>query len=272
MSHYQTLGVPEQASADEIKKAYRNLSKQYHPDVNPGGDEKFKQVAEAYSVLGDEQKRKNYDARNNRSDFFTGFGYGNNNNVDFSSLFDQMFGNSHRTNTQQKGPDLPVEMHISFGEAFNGTSKSFNLPDGTINMNFKPGLKTGQKFRVQGRGHQHPYNTTLPKGDLLVTVNVIPDSRFILQGDDIWIETTSPWWSIMAGTKVPIMTPEGQLILKIPAGTYPGKTLRIQEKGFPIYGTEQRGSILCRVNASYPELNDEQLEYIDKIKQLSNGK
>lgn len=268
MSYYQTLGVTEQATNDEIKKAYRKLSKQYHPDVNPNGDTQFKQVAEAYSVIGDEDKRRNYDAKQSNNNFFSSYGQ----NVDFSSLFDQMFSNSHQTNTAQKGPDMPVEIHVSFGEAFNGTSKSFNLSDGNIQMNFKPGLKTGQKFRVQGRGHRHPYNTTLPKGDLVVTISVIPDSRFILQDNDIWIEVTAHWWSIIAGTKIPITTPEGQLILKIPKGTNPGKTLRIQDKGFPIYGTDSRGSILCRVNASYPELNDEQLEYIDKIKQLSNGK
>jgi curved DNA-binding protein len=181
-----------------------------------------------------------------------------------------MFGNQYG-NASQKGMDLQVEVHITFGEAFTGTSKSFSINGENIQMNFKPGLKTGQKFRIHGKGQPHPYNQTLPKGDIIVTINVIHDSRFILQGNDIWIETTIPWWDIILGTRVPVMTPEGLITLKVPTNTQPGKTLRVQDKGFPVYGTNTRGALLCRINPSYPELNDEQLEYIKKIKHINNG-
>jgi DnaJ-class molecular chaperone len=269
MGYYETLGVEQTATQEEIKKAYRKLSKQYHPDINGGDDVQFKQIAEAYETLSDEQKRQMYDARNSSHSFFNSFGYQS--GTDFSSLFDQMFGNSYQRNTQQKGQDVRVDMHISFGEAFTGTSKTFELNGEKIQLHFKPGLKSGQKFRIHGKGQPHSYNQTLPKGDVIITVSVIQDSRFILQGDDIWIETTIPWWDIMTGTSVNVMTPEGPITLKIPANTQPGKTLRVQDKGFPVYGTGQRGSLLCRVNPWYPELNEEQLEYIKKIKHTNNG-
>lgn len=269
MSHYATLGVDQTATQEEIKKAYRKLSKQHHPDVNGGEDQMFKQVVEAYEVLSNEQKRQQYDARNQSHDFFKT--WGGTNDGDFSSLFEQMFGRAYGNNTPQKGMDMRVDMHISFGEAFSGTSKTFNLNGENIQMNFKPGLKNGQKFRIHGKGQAHPYNQQLPKGDVIVTINVIQDSRFILQGDDIWIETTLPWYDIVLGGSVNVMTPEGPLTLKIPKNTQPGKTLRVQDKGFPVYGENRRGALLCRINPWYPELNEEQLEYIKKIKHINNG-
>jgi DnaJ-class molecular chaperone len=272
MSHYATLGVDRTASQDEIKKAYRKLSKQYHPDINPDGDAQFKNIAEAYNILGDETKRSKYDAYSNQQEFFSKFASGGGRN-NMSDMFDQVFGNAFGGQTQARGLDLRMEMHISFGEAYTGTSKTFNLNNGPITVDFKPGLLNGQKFRLAGKGQPHPYNTTLPNGDLIITIYVIADSRFILEGTNIWVEHTLPWWDIMLGTEIPIQTPEGFINIKIPKGTHPGKTLRIKDRGFPIYGTDNKGSILCRVNAMYPELNEGQLEYIKSIKQEDgNGK
>lgn len=263
MSYYATLGVDENATQDEIKKAYRKLSKQFHPDVNPNGAEKFKDIADAYDTLGNEQKKAQYDAYSSNQRFSNSGFYGR---EDLSDMFDQVFSNAFGGQSRQRGYDFRVDMHISFGEAYTGTSKTFDLDGGRVSVDFKPGLLNGQKFKLKGKGAPHKLNSSLPNGDLIVTVHVIPQADFILNGNDIWVEKSIPWWDIMLGCEISILTPEGYINIKVPKGSYPGKTLRIKEKGFPIYDTKNKGAILCRLNATYPELNEEQLEYIHKIK------
>jgi DnaJ-class molecular chaperone len=271
MSHYETLGVDKTATQDEIKKAYRKLSKQYHPDMSTGDEAKFKQIAEAYDVLGDEQKRQTYDTRGSGADFFNSFGFDS--RVNMSDIFDQMFGqNFGRQQSMSKGMDVNVEMHIDFNEALRGTSKRFSMNGHEINVNFKPGLKSGQKFRLHGKGQPHPYNSSLPPGDMIIIVNVKVDPRFILEGNNIWVEHTMPWYDVMLGKRVEINSPEGPIVITVPRGTTPGKNLRIKDKGYPIYGTEQRGDLMCRIYAIYPELNHDSFEYIDKVKNIQDGR
>ena len=262
MSYYETLGVDKTATQDEIKKAYRKLSKQYHPDMNGGDDARFKEIAEAYETLGDPQKRQQYDVRGSGHDFFRGFDGSQN----MSDIFDQMFGGQFRQQQAQKGQDYRVDLHVTFDEAYSGTQKRFTVNGQELSMNFKPGLKTGQKFKIRGKGAPHPFNTNLPNGDVVINIHVINNGRFILQGNDIWVEHTLPWWDIMIGTKVGVWTPDGLINITIPQGTKPGGTLRIKGKGFPIYNTDQKGDLLCRVNATYPELSDTQLDLIKKIR------
>lgn len=267
MSHYNTLGVNSTSTQEEIKKAYRNLSKQHHPDMG-GDDAKFKEVSSAYSVLGDTEKRKQYDAQQSGHDFFSRYSRGTGQNSTMSDMFDQMFGNQFNKQSQ-KGPDYRIDMHISFDEAFSGTKKEFTINGNNLSVDFKGGLKTGQKFRLRGKGGPHPYNSELPNGDAVINVQVINDGRFILQGNDIWVEHSLPWWEVMTGTKINTNTPEGQVLVTIPKGTKPGANLRIKGKGYPIYNTGERGDLLCRINAYYPELNESQLELIEQIK--NNG-
>lgn len=267
MSYYQTLGVEQTATQDEIKKAYRKLSKEHHPDVNGGDDTRFKEIAAAYDILGNEQKRQQYDAQQGGHDFFSQFARGAGQNHSMSDIFDQFFGGQFRQQQAQKGPDYRVDMHISFEEAFNGTRKEFSLNGQNLSVEFKPGLKTGQKFRLKGKGGPHPYNSNLPNGDVMVHVQVMTDGRFILQGNDIWIEHSIPWWDIITGTKINAWTPDGLISINIPKGTAPGKTLRIKGKGYPIYNTDTRGDLLCRVNPTYPELNEQQISLVEQIKE-----
>ena len=268
MSHYDTLGVDKSATQDEIKKAYRKLSKQHHPDVG-GSDEKFKEVTGAYNIIGDPKKRHEYDSQGSTHDFFSNYARGAGQNASMSDMFDQFFGGQFGGQKQQKGSDYRVDIHVSFDEAYSGTKKEFTLNGQNLSVSFKGGLKTGQKFRLRGKGAPHPYNSSLPNGDVIVNVQVINDGRFILQGNDIWIEHNLVWWDIMLGTKIKTWTPEGEVLITIPEGTRPGANLRIKGKGFPIYNKEEHGDLLCRVNATYPELNRDQLELIEKIK--NNG-
>lgn len=264
MSHYQTLGVDKTATQSEIKKAYRKLSMQHHPDK--GGDTKrFQEIADAYAVIGDEQKRQQYDTmQDNPFNAFKGFGGMDGN---FSDIFDQFFGQQFNRQAQ-KGEDIRVDLHISFEEAFTGCSKAFSVNGQEVVLNLKAGVKTGQKFRLSGKGQPHQFNTSLPPGDLYVHVHAQQSPDYIVDNlNNIHMEVTLPWYEIMIGTKMTIMSMDGPLSITVPAKTNPGKILRVREKGWPNYQTQRRGNLLVKIIATYPELNATQLEYIKKVQE-----
>jgi curved DNA-binding protein len=261
MDPYSVLGVDKSSTQNDIKKAYRKLAKEHHPDKNGGADTKFKEIAEAYEKIGDESSRQKHDSAGNYSNF-SGFDGRHN----MSDIFDQVFGNAFNSQHAKKGLDVRLDLHISFGEAYSGTSKQFTINSQEIKIDFKPGLKTGMKLRVPGKGQPHQLNTTLPNGDLIINVHVIHNSEWILQDNDIWIELNIEWYDVFLGTKVSVNTPDGEIFINVPRNSYPGKTLRIKDRGYPIYGTDKKGALLCKLNPRYSELNDQQLEYIEKVK------
>ena len=191
MDPYNILGVDKSSSQDDIKQAYRKLAKEHHPDKNGGSDERFKQIAEAYEKIGDESSRKRYDNTSNFQNF-SGF----EGNFNMSDIFDQMFGNAFNSQQTTKGTDLRLDLHLSFDEAYHGTSKQFAVNGQEIKVDFKPGLKTGMKLRVPGKGQPHQYNSTMPSGDLIIHIHVMYRTEWILQNDDIWIELDLPWYDI----------------------------------------------------------------------------
>jgi len=266
MDPYSVLGVDKTSSQDDIKKAYRKLAKEYHPDKNDGNDERFKEIADAYEKIGDDSSRQKYDSASNFQNF-NGFSDGN---INMSDLFDQVFGNAFGSRQSSKGQDLRLDLHLSFDEAYAGTSKKFAVNGQDIKVDFKAGLKTGMKLRVAGKGQPHQYNSTLPSGDLIIHIHVMHNSDWILQDNDIWLDLNLSWEDIFLGTKVNVNTPEGPLYINVPENSYPGKVLRIRDRGYPIYGTEKKGALLCKLNASYFELNSEQLEYIKKVKSIKD--
>ena len=269
MDPYSVLGVDKASSQEDIKKAYRRLAKEHHPDKNGGDDVRFKEIAEAYEKIGDESSRQQWDSTSNFQNF-GGFNFDG--RVNMSDLFDQVFGNAFNSKRHStKGEDYYLDLHLSFDEAYSGTSKQFSINGQEIRVDFKPGLKSGMKLRVHGKGQPHQYNTTLPNGDLIINIHVIQRPEWILQDNDIWIELNLSWMDIMLGTRVEITTPEGKIYLTVPVNSYPGKTLRIKDRGYPVYGTDKKGALLCRLNASYFELNSEQLEYIEKVKNIQHG-
>lgn len=271
MSHYNTLGIDKTATQDQIKKAYRKLSMTHHPDKNGGDDTKFKEINEAYETLSDANKRKAYDMGGSNPFGGAGQQYGHNPFQGFdnmSDMFNNIFGGGFGRQ-QAKGPDYRVEMHISFEEAFKGTSKSINVNGETVRIDLKPGTRNGQKFRVQGKGAPHQFNSNLPKGDLIITVHVIQDGRFILQGDDLWVDLYMPWWDLVLGKTVLVDSMDGPISVKIPAGSSSDKTLRVKSKGFPIYNSTQRGSLMCKLRATFPEIDEQQRSMLEKIRDLN---
>lgn len=268
MSYYETLGVDSSATKEDIKKAYRKLSKQHHPDMNGGDESKFKEIAEAYEHLSDDVKRAQYDARSSNpfgNMGFDGFNFDGN----LSDMFNQFFGGDPR---KARGHNHTVVMNISFLDAYTGSEKVFAINGEHIRIKIPKGVKTGAKLRIAGKGQINPYNPSAGPGDLIVQVQVQQSPMFIVNGDDIWVDYNLPWWDIVTGCKIDVELPDGKFI-KVPVNknSHHHKTLRVKDKGWPIYNTENRGSLMVRLNATFPELNDDQIAKIEELKRELGG-
>jgi curved DNA-binding protein len=275
--YYKILGVSKNATKDEIKKAYRKLALQYHPDKTKGDkvkEEKFKEIAEAYEVLGDPEKRKKYDQLGSNwkqyenfnaggasqggfdwSQFYGGGSQGGGHYSfegdpsDFSEFFRNIFGggfsaagdfgnrgfsSGSRRATARKGQDFVSEMTITFDEAYHGTTRIINLDGKKFRIKIKPGTKDGQKIKLSGKGA--PGINGGPSGDLYLTINVLPDPRYKREGDNLYADLPIDVPTAVLGGKVPVNTPDGKTVmLNIPQGTSCGKKLRLKGKGMPIY-------------------------------------
>jgi curved DNA-binding protein len=264
MNHYQTLGVNEQASQDEIKKSYRKLARQYHPDKSGGDEEMFKKVAEAYEQIGTPEKRQQYDASQrggfgNIEDLFRQFGGRN-----FG--FDSNFGYN------AKGQDVRVAITMSLEEVYYGTSKYVDLGYTQLNINIPKGVRAGAKLRLSGKGQPHPLNSGAPPGDLIISISVLPNDKLIVNGDDIWVDFAAPFYDLIIGKDIEIKTLVSTVKTKIPSDSYDGKILRITGQGMPIYKQNRYGNLMVKLRASNVELNDEQRKLIQQIKDIQDGK
>ena len=308
--YYDILGVDEDASAKEIKKAYRDLARKYHPDRNPdkpNAEERFKEIQEAYSVLSDEEKREEYDARRRFGGGFGGQGFGGNGgrqrrapgggfDVRFEQggegfggigdIFSSFFGGGGRGGAgrggggaqtrdpfgqrqQASGRDVETTLRISFDDALRGGKREVTLPDGeTIRINIPKGVRSGFKIRLRGRGEAGPRGQ---RGDLYVTFKVADHPRFRRKGDDIYVTEEVDAIEAMLGTERQIPTPYSQNIkITIPSGTQPGEKLRLRGQGVK---TEDRGTgdLYVEVDVTIPEnLSESQRETLRTAAQKAN--
>ncbi|HEY0271877.1 MAG TPA: J domain-containing protein [Chitinophaga sp.] len=283
--YYKILGVEKSASEDEIKKAYRKLAKKYHPDKNPGdkaAEEKFKEANEAYEVLSDAEKRKKYDQfgsdwqhyeqRGGRPEDFdwSNFGggaysggthsysFGGEEGGQFSDFFETLFGqrfggSSRRAQSRgpQKGRNLNATMEVSLEEAYKGGNRQVEVNGARLNIKLKPGLHDGQVIRLKGKGQDSP-NGGEP-GDLLITIQLSPDPRFELRGQDIHTEAAIDLYVAVLGGKAQIDLPGGTISMTIPEGTDSGKVFRLKGKGMPDYHhPTQAGDLYIKVMVHIP--------------------
>lgn len=300
--YYKILGVDKKASADEIKKSYRKLARKYHPDVNPDdkkAEEKFKEVSEAYEVLGDAEKRKKYDelgADWNRyqqtgqqggfdwaqygdgpggrtytyeGDFDDIFGGGGFSDF-FEHVFGGRFGGQQRQQSQRggfKGPDLRAEMAISLREAYHGTEKVFEIDGQKLRIKLKPGIRDEQTLRLKGKGGQGMGGQ---RGDLLLKIRVNTEKGFERKNDDLFVDMPVPLYTAVLGGKETLHTLNGQLKITIPPETKNGTILRLKNKGFPKYSdASKRGDLYVKVAIHVPEnLNDEEKNLFRKLASL----
>jgi curved DNA-binding protein len=252
--YYETLGVSRGASEDQIRDAYRKLARKHHPDVNPGdktAEERFKEINEAYSVLSDPQKRKQYDAlgqnwkqgaefrpppnwENVRVDFGDTEGLG-----DFSDFFESVFGRSRGRRAgpgfTRRGSDVESEIPITLEEAHRGTTRTISLrtPDGkqkSVRVNIPAGVSNGELIRVPNEGE--PGGGGGPPGDLFLSVRLEPH-RIFKTLDDGNLEMNLPVapWEAALGANVRAPTIDGAVELTIPQETQAGRRLRLRGQG-----------------------------------------
>lgn len=279
-SPYEVLGVSPTASAEDIQKAYRKLAKKLHPDLNPGdkaAEEKFKEVAGAYDVLGDAAKRKRFDAgeidasgtERPQHHFYRDFasagdGHPYANSDGFSDFmggddaFAELLRRGARKRANRRGEDLHYRLPIDFTESITGASKRITLPDGgTLDVKIPAGLVDGQVLRLRGKGA--PGAGKGGAGDALIEVEVRPDPRFVRDGDNIAIELPVSLTEAVLGGRIRVPTPTGEVTMTVPKGSNTGTTLRLKGKGVPRRGGGS-GDELVKLKVVLPKSPDPELE------------
>ncbi|MCA9933405.1 MAG: J domain-containing protein [Ardenticatenaceae bacterium] len=285
--YYKILGVSKNASEKEIKRAYRSLARQYHPDKNPNNkqaEEKFKEINEAYEVLGNADNRAKYDQLGSNYHQYRQMG-GNPNDFDFSQWFNSaqtggqgaqyvdlgdLFGGSsggfsdfftsifggNRTTTQGMGrrvPNLDIEQSvtITLEEAYQGTRRTFSQNGEQFTARIPAGAQSGTKVRLRGKG----YADQGRMGDLFLVIDVMPHKLFAREGDNLLVTVDVDVLTAVLGGKVTVPTLDGNVKLTIPPGTQGGQTFRLSGKGMPrLRDKEQYGDLLATMRIRIPTI------------------
>ncbi|MBN72626.1 DnaJ C-terminal domain-containing protein [Gimesia chilikensis] len=296
--YYEILGVSRSASADEIKKAYRKLSRKYHPDMAPDdktADQKFKEVQEAYEVLRDENKRKQYDqfghAFQHAGQGGGGGGYyqaggGGGGPVDFEDLFGgggidlgDLFGGAFRGAKRsqprpQKGESKRLQIEIPFHLAAVGGQHEISVQRGSsterLTIKIPAGVDNGSVIRLSGQGGPGVHGG--PTGDLLITLKVGSHPYFKRDGSNLLLEVPITLTEAALGAKVDVPTlSEGEVTVTIPAGTSSGSKLRLRGKGIINQKTKQPGDQICSIKIVAPkDLSDQEKELYEQLQQLKH--
>ncbi|KJC59640.1 molecular chaperone DnaJ [Bradyrhizobium sp. LTSPM299] len=277
---YEVLGVDPTTSSAEIQKAYRKLAKKLHPDLNPGdkaAEEKFKEVAGAYDLLSDADKRKRFDAgeidasgaERPQQHFYRDYAasdaahpYADNSGyadyMDSDDAFAELLRRSEQARANRRGRDLHYSLAIDFAESITGASKRLTLPDGgTLDVTIPPGFIDGQMIRLRGKGA--PGTGKGGAGDALIEVEVRPDPRFTREGDDIALELPISLSEAVLGGKIRVPTPTGDVTMTVPKGSNTGTTMRLRGKGAPRHGGGH-GDEFVKLKVVLPKGPDPELE------------
>ncbi len=300
LDYYQVLGVEKDATQDVIKKSYRKLAKKYHPDANPGNksaEERFKELNEAYEVLGDPEKRKKYDQFGHSMNFQNGmdfdpsqFGHyefrgGNNDFSDFFNMFfgegglnmDDIFGGGSGTQgfrtgfssnrRSMRGEDIEAEMQITPEEGLEGSEKTFSIRTAagtkTLSVRIPRGVPEGGRVKLAGQGH--PGTGGGPSGDLYIIIR-FKEGRYRLEGKHLIQRLDIAPWVAALGGEMKVQSPDGAIMVKIPAGIQSDQKIRVQGKGYG-KSNENRGDMLIQVRIMNPRhLTDEQKKLYEMLR------
>lgn len=291
-NYYKILGVNKNATAAEIKKAYRKLAMKYHPDHNKGNEDaekRFKEISEAYAVLSDKEKRKQYDTfgesgfhqRYTREDIFKdfnfadifkefGFGFGDSFfsgktgqkarmfNFDFGgSPFGAYEAANHQRPVQVQGADVAYTLPIALEEVLSGATKTIVLQEEAghqdrVSVKIPKGITAGKKLRLAGKGKAGPFGG--PRGNLYIRIEVVPHPVFKVENHDLIIDREIKLSEALLGTTIKIPTLDGHyLSLKIPPGTRSHTKMRLKGYGLPLMGKNKRGDQYARIIVKLPQ-------------------
>lgn len=282
---YLTLGVPRTATSDEIKKAYRKLAKEHHPDLkqgSAGNEERFKEISAAYTILSDPEKRARYDrgeidaGGSERPDRRSGFrsqgprgrgagradedaeGFGFASEDFFSDLFGRKRQGGGGAGVKAKGSDIAYSLTIPFLEAAQGTKRRISLSNGkSLDVTVPPGTEDQQKLRLKGQGL--PGLGGAGAGDAIVEIHVEPHPLFTRQDGDIHVEVPVTLYEAVLGAAIRVPTVSGPVTVKVPPGSNTGSVLRLRGKGVPSQGGAQTGDQYVKLKVVLPDPPDSEL-------------
>ncbi len=304
---YEILGVSRTATTDEIKKAYRRLAKQYHPDVNPGNksaEEKFKEVTAAFEVLSDDKRRKLYDefgADALRTGFdekkaeeyrrwkrqgappggmpfdfgdFETVDVGDFGTFDFGSIFGDLFGGAARARVRRgpvpaQGADAEGQIDISLRDAVLGAEREVRVDGRTLRVKIPPGVSDGSQIRLAGQGG--PGARGGPAGHLFLKVKVRDHPHVRREGKDLYIDLPVTVPEAVSGAEVRLPTFEGAVSLRVPKGAQSGTKLRLRGKGLPDLGGGARGDLYAIVQLVLPRESDALRKAARTLEELYEG-
>ncbi|RUP00435.1 DnaJ C-terminal domain-containing protein [Hyphomicrobium sp.] len=292
--YYKTLGVERDATQDDIKKAYRQLARKFHPDINKdaGAEAKFKEIGEAYEALGDPEKRAAYDQLGKEwkagqefrppPNWDAGFEYsGGPENADYSDFFGSIFGAAARgqrggrserahTSFNMRGEDHHAAIVIDLQDALDGATRTITLRvpemddgghvlvrDKNLTVQIPKGVVEGQTIRLKGQGS--PGIGNAPPGDLYLEVRFKPDRLYRVDGKNLYLELPLAPWEAALGASVKMPTPSGAIMLKVPAGSANGRELRVRGRGIP---AKEPGDLYAVLKIVWPPAN------VDKARKI----
>ncbi len=278
--YYAVLGVPKDASDKDIKKAYRKLAQQYHPDKNPGdtaAEDRFKAASEAYAVVGDAEQRKEYDHARQMGQF-VGTPGGGQRYVRVEDLFGEggsfeLFGGGmgdlfgRARNAPRQGRDLSAELGLTFHEAISGVTRDLSINGSKVKVKIPQGVEDGSRIRVRGKGEPGPNGG--PPGDLFVTVRAGTHPLFDRKGANLLLTVPITFTEAALGATISVPTLGGDPVkLKIPPGTPHGKTFRVRGRG--VETPKRTGDLLVTVEIVVPtDMSDEQRAKLEELAALA---
>lgn len=297
IDYYKVLQIQKNASESEIKKAYRKLARKYHPDVNSDNkdaEKEFKRINEANEVLGNPENRAKYDKygenwkhadqldeQANQQKQYQNFGGSgsfnsqNFNQEDFSDFFGSMFGGGNssknsRQNQSFKGQDYETTLEVELKETFESHKKTINVNGKKIRFTLPRGIKNEQTIKIKGYGGESPYSG--PKGDLHITFNIINNTTFKVDGNNLYLNKEIDLFTAVLGDKITVETLDSKVKLNIKAGTQSNSQVRLKGKGLPVYKTENNfGDLVINYIVKIPtKLSDKEKSLFENLKKESS--